>query len=171
MPWPCAASSYYSTFYAITHLFVEDDAEVAPADSGIRELHEVRPSKHGRLLASTDTPALGDAKGLVIPVRIRWAQALPRQEAANGRGNSSTSVARNLTQNVMLASKKSVEVRVRVLVALATSRGVLQHCLYWKTIVRCAHMLCRSVSELSGLKASHKIFAKELSISAERRQL
>lgn len=72
---------HFSPYFAgvHTHLFVEDDPEVAPADGGIRELHEVRPSKHSRLLASTDAPALGDAKGLVVPVRVRGAQALRKK--------------------------------------------------------------------------------------------
>lgn len=60
----------------MTYLLVEDDAEVAPADRGIGELHEVSPCQHGGLLAPPHAPALRDAKGLVVPVRIRRAQAL-----------------------------------------------------------------------------------------------
>lgn len=45
-----------------THLFVEHDAEVAPTDSCVGELHKVCPCQHGWLLASPHAPTLRDTK-------------------------------------------------------------------------------------------------------------
>lgn len=44
------------------YLFVEDDAEVTPANGCIRKLHEVLPCKQCRLLAATDATPLCHTK-------------------------------------------------------------------------------------------------------------
>ena len=61
---------------------------MAPAHSGIRELHEVRSLQHGGLLAPPDAPALRDAKGLLVPVRVGRTQALPKKKKKEKKKNA-----------------------------------------------------------------------------------